>query len=149
MIRDRELGCPPREGCHTEGPRRGLEPKGKDCPSLEECVGWGRVSQPGWENPEPLTLRGAHTDHLVLGVGDSELLQLSWGEGFYRCLSLRLCPRWLLIQWFRPCSLKAWQSGPRRGGSSGRAGVSQAGVQGTQGGWMRDKRRRCRSRGFV
>ena len=50
------------------------------------------MSQPGGENPEPLTLRGAHTGHLVLGVGDSELLQLLWGEGILQVPVTPLLP---------------------------------------------------------
>lgn len=112
-------------------------------------MGWGRVSQPGGENPEPLTLRGAHTGHLVLGVGDSELLQLLWGEGILQVPVTPLLPSLAVNPTVPARPSEGLQSGPSGGGSPGRAGVSRADAQGSQGGWMWGKRRGCGSQGFV
>lgn len=122
MVPDR---CPQRaKDRNAERPRHGLEPKGKGCPALRG-VGQGRVSQPKGENPEPLTLRWVHTDHRVLGPGDKDSCSCHGGEGILQVFTLPSCPPWLLIRWFRPCSLKGWRSGPQGGGHLGGWRVSR------------------------
>ena len=122
-------------------------------PSLEGCRGWGRGTSLGvrTRSPRPWDEPTLTTWCWVLGTRNSS--SCHGGRGFYRCLSLPFCPLWLLSRWFRPCSLKDWQSGPRTGGGSGRVWVSRADAQGAQGGCMWDKRKgvaaRTGSQGFV